>query len=425
MKTVLMTMSHVSVGRCPRLSVRLAVLLLCVLALPSCALAQSRRPRKTLRAMMQTADSLRLQLRQSADSGRMLQWADSLLVARLTQSSLSEKRKARVMRRYAKWQRRLRRYDRKLYRGDSLLAARYSKVTYDTTYITRPQARWTIKLRTNVSGADIKTTATDASQAVHNTQLRSDLRATVSVAVAYRGLAAGVAVNPAKMAGKSKDFEFNLNSYSNRYGFDVVYLSSKTFRGHQDIGDTRQDISKGLVSQDALNLNFYYVFNHRRFSFPAAFSQSYVQRHSAGSWMLGASFDGSKTQVKADDDNPSLRPMTIRLNEVAIGGGYGYNLVAGRHWLFHLSAVPTVTVYSHDYTRQDEERDGESVTTRTNMRYHFPSFIITGRGAALYSWRNKFAGATMVYNYSVAGDRDHLQLRRSKWRVRMFFGFRF
>ena len=55
----------------------------------------------------------------------------------------------------------------------------------------------------------------------------------------------------------------------------------------------------------------------------------------------------------------------------------------------------------------------------------YPSAIITSRGAAIYSWRNKFVVATAVYNFSVAGDDDHLRVRRNKWRVRMFFGFRF
>ncbi|WP_155941835.1 hypothetical protein [Prevotella sp. AGR2160] len=38
------------------------------------------------------------------------------------------------------------------------------------------------------------------------------------------------------------------------------------------------------------------------------------------------------------------------------------------------------------------------------IRNHFPDVIITGRGAAVYSWRNKFAGATMVLNFSTIGD---------------------
>ena len=241
------------------------------------------------------------------------------------------------------------------------------------------------------------------------------------MAVAYRGLGLGVAVNPAKFAGKCKDFEYNLNSYSNHYGFDVVFLSSKTYHGYKAADAERIDIHKGQISQNALNLNFYYAFNYRRFSFPAAFSQSYIQKRSAGSWMIGASFDGSKTE---------LSDMTIRLNEFAVGAGYAYNLVIARHWLCHLSALPTVTVYSHDYTKTkttaDEGNDQTaSNTVRHDMKYHFPSAIITGRGAVVYSWRNKFAGATAVYNYSVAGNEDHLKVRRNKWRVRMFFGFRF
>jgi len=31
----------------------------------------------------------------------------------------------------------------------------------------------------------------------------------------------------------------------------------------------------------------------------------------------------------------------------------------------------------------------------------------------------------LIYNYSVVGDRDQLQVRRSKWRVRFTYGFRF
>ena len=36
-------------------------------------------------------------------------------------------------------------------------------------------------------------------------------------------------------------------------------------------------------------LNLYYIFNNRRFSYPAAFSQSTNQRRSAGSFIIGFS----------------------------------------------------------------------------------------------------------------------------------------
>ncbi|WP_295344401.1 DUF4421 family protein [uncultured Prevotella sp.] len=390
------------------------------LAMPDAAIAQEKKPRRKFKAWLMCADSLRLELRRSADRGQMLQWTDSVIMAEINKSKMSEKRKQRYMRRHIKIQKRLARYDRQLFRGDSLLAANYHKVKYDTAYIGRPDARWTIKYRGNLSGADMRTTSvTDGVQ--NRSRVTADCRGTLSMAVAYRGLGLGVAVNPAKFAGKCKDFEYNLNSYSNRYGFDVVFLSSKTYHGYKAADVERIDIHKGQISQNALNLNFYYAFNYRRFSFPAAFSQSYIQKRSTGSWMIGASFDGSKTE---------LSDMTIRLNEFAVGAGYAYNLVIARHWLCHLSALPTMTIYSHDYTKTltsaDEDNAPSATSTmRHDMKYHFPSAIITGRGAVVYSWRNKFAGATAVYNYSVAGDEDHLKVRRNKWRVRMFFGFRF
>lgn len=390
------------------------------LSMQDAAIAQEKKPRRKFKAWLMRADSLRLELRRSADRGQMLQWTDSVIMAEINKSKMSEKRKQRYMRRHLKIQKRLARYDRQLFRGDSLLAANYHKVKYDTAYIGRPDARWTIKYRGNLSGADMRTTnVTDGVQ--NRSRVTADCRGTLSMAVAYRGLGLGVAVNPAKFAGKCKDFEYNLNSYSNRYGFDVVFLSSKTYHGYKAADAERIDIHKGQISQNALNLNFYYAFNYRRFSFPAAFSQSYIQKRSAGSWMIGASFDGSKTE---------LSDMTIRLNEFAVGAGYAYNLVIARHWLCHLSALPTMTIYSHDYTKTLTSADEDNApsatsTVRHDMKYHFPSAIITGRGAVVYSWRNKFAGATAVYNYSVAGNEDHLKVRRNKWRVRMFFGFRF
>lgn len=201
--------------------------MLCLILVPSAVLAQSdKKPRKKIREIVQTVDSLRLQLRQSADRGVMLQW------------------------------------------GDSLLAAKYNKKAFDTAYISRPDARWTVKMRGNLSGAFLQTLSEEEG-VKHETRLMSDFRGTLSVAVAYRGVGIGLAVNPAKWAGKSQDYEFNLNSYSNRYGFD-----------------------------------------------------------------------GSKTRVSSDAEHPFLRPITIRLNEFAIGGGYAYNLVAGKH-CFSVSGFDT------------------------------------------------------------------------------------
>lgn len=398
-----------------RMMGRMVLFLVMLLGCSGLSLAQNTadvqhgKHRKRMKERLAIADSLRLELRKAADEGRMFQWGDSLLRERLGKGQIDSAR-------YMKLQARLQRADRHMHKGDQLLEAKYKKISFDTLYIGRPDARWTIKLRTNLSGAQLKFNGSK-NQIPFNGDLRADYRGTLSVAVAYRGIAVGLAVNPAKLAGKSKDNEFNLNSYSNKFGFDVVLLSSKTYHGSVETNGVSSDINNGQLKQKAVNLNFYYAFNGRRFSFPAAFSQSYVQKRSAGSFMLGMSMDGQYTNAYDVMTNSGVGNAKMRIYALGIGAGYGYNLVAGRHWLFHLSTLPTFDVLLRSYIETDEGK--------VNLHYRFPSVIIVGRGAAVYSWKNKFFGATMVFNYSSVGDEDRLQIKRAKERLRLFYGFRF
>lgn len=396
-----------------RFSVRFFVrwmilLLVATIAIDASAQSQRRKKKRSWKEKVEYADSIRLEIRRASDEGRLLQWGDSILRARRDSGSMDEKT-------YNALRKRLVKYDQLLHAGNAILAERYQRINYDTAYIMRPPGRWTIKLRGNLSGAWIRTTGRNGEDQYH-TEVESDFRGTLSMAVAYRGLGAAVALNPMKLAGKSQDYELNVNSYSNRFGFDIVFLSSKTYHGKASMNDEVTPIEKGAIRQQALNVNLYYAFNSKRFSFPAAFSQSYLQRRSAGSFMVGASFDGQITDIDANE-TANQQPINLKLMEIGIGAGYGYNLVAGKRWLFHLSLLPTFDFYIHSRLKENGER--------INLHYRFPSLITTGRGAAVYSWRNQFAVAALIYNYSVVGDRDQLQVRRSKWRVRFTYGFRF
>lgn len=396
-----------------RFSVRFFVrwmilLLVATIAIDASAQSQRRKKKRSWKEKVEYADSIRLEIRRASDEGPLLQWGDSILRARRDSGSMDEKK-------YNALRKRLVKYDQLLHAGNAILAERYQRINYDTAYIMRPPGRWTIKLRGNLSGAWIRTTGRNGEDQYH-TEVESDFRGTLSMAVAYRGLGAAVALNPMKLAGKSQDYELNVNSYSNRFGFDIVFLSSKTYHGKASMNDEVTPIEKGAIRQQALNVNLYYAFNSKRFSFPAAFSQSYLQRRSAGSFMVGASFDGQITDIDANE-TANQQPINLKLMEIGIGAGYGYNLVAGKRWLFHLSLLPTFDFYIHSRLKENGER--------INLHYRFPSLITTGRGAAVYSWRNQFAVASLIYNNSVVGDRDQLQVRRSKWRVRFTYGFRF
>lgn len=297
-----------------------------------------------------------------------------------------------------------------LHRLDSILTLNYRKGDVDTAYITRPTTKWTVTARMNVSGAKIEAEGIDNGQHFKS-EMEAARKTTLSMGVSYLGLSLSVALNPAKLMGKYRDFELNFNSYGRRFGFDVIYQDAKNFTGwHDHEGMERITLPDGLLSVKTLNLNAFYVLNCRRFSYPAAFSQSYIQRRSAGSFLLAAS--GMSQHATLDWD----QEMQLKITNIGLGAGYGYNYVPGQGWLLHISALPTFIVYSNTSMTFDN--------TRVPLHYHFPEVIITGRGAVVHQWSNKFIGMSMVFNFTNNGHEESLALHNIKWRIRTFFGLR-
>lgn len=297
------------------------------------------------------------------------------------------------------------------HRADSLLTQNYFKGNVDTAYIQRPTTKWTVTARMNVSGARMEAIGIDNGQHFKS-EMEANRKSTISVGASYLGFTLSAALNPAKLMGKYRDYELNFNSYGRRFGFDVIYQDAHNFTGwHDHEGMERIMLSDGMLKVKTLNLNAFYIFNSRRFSYPAAFSQSYIQRRSAGSFLLAASGMAQRASVDWDQE------MQLKIVNVGLGAGYGYNYVPNKGWLLHISALPTFIVYSNTSMTFGDNR--------IPLHYHFPEVIITGRGAVVRQWSNKFLGMSMVFNFSNNGDEASLALHNIKWRIRTFFGLRF
>ena len=302
-------------------------------------------------------------------------------------------------------------------RMDSALAARYYKTPYDTNYVVRPEGRLTLKLRLSQTGNDFHAKGT-VNDVYSKADLSTDYKTTLSVGASYRGLGVGVSINPAKWKGAYKDYEFNFNYYSSRLSLDLSYQRSETLSGDINGDRGEQYMEAGDVTLRVLNIAGYYTFNHRRFSFPAAFTQSYVQLRSAGSWLAGISYQGGniKTTDQLKERNPTVPDTRIYVGHFGIGGGYGYNLVVGKKWLFHLSMLPTFVVYNRNNMTINDVRK-EAQRMRFNM-------IFNERAAIIYNFSPRYlAGATLVMNNSVFDD-DAVVVNQNKWRARAFFGLR-
>jgi hypothetical protein len=299
---------------------------------------------------------------------------------------------------------------RMLRHNDSLMTVRYRSGNIDTNYITRPTTKWTIVARMNVSGAKIETEGMD-NGIPFKSEMKADYKSTLSVGVSYLGFSLNAALNPAKLLGRYRDYELNFNSYGKRFGFDIIYQDAHNFKGwHDHEGMDRIVLPDGMLKVKTLNVNAFYVFNSRRFSYPAAFTQSYIQRRSAGSILLAASGQGQHATLDY------TQKTDMKMTNIGLGMGYGYNFVPGEGWLLHISALPTFIVYSNTSMTFGDNR--------VPLSYHFPEVIITGRGAVVRQWRNKFLGMSMVFNFTNIGNEERLAVHNIKWRVRTFFGLR-
>ena len=300
---------------------------------------------------------------------------------------------------------------------DSILTVRYQRADIDTNYVTRPQTKWTLMGRFNVSGAKIN--AKGEQEGRHfESEIKADYKSTISVGVSYLGLSLNLSINPAKMLGKYHDYELGFRSYGKRFGFDIAYQNARNLKGwYEDEGEERMTLPEDRVKLQTLNMNAYYVFNNRRFSYPAAFAHSYLQRRSAGSFMLAVSGNALYAETQNDNLDEHQQPIDFKIINLGIGGGYGYNFVPGKGWLLHISALPTMIVYSHASLKAND--------TKIPLHYRFPEFIITSRGSVVKQiGRNMFAGAQMVFHFTSMGHKESLDIQNTKWIARAYFGFR-
>ena len=320
-------------------------------------------------------------------------------------TKLTDKQKERLLKNYALVQ-----------KIDTKMSNSYhSTKKYDTLYLRRPDQMFTLTTKTNIGGLGIDLKG-DIEGISYRSRTTSDLSFTTAFNISYQGIGAGFSLNPMKWAGKNKDFEINVNSYSNQWGVDVIYQDAKTLNGYFQYNGKRCELANEDLRSKMLNINGYYAFNYRKFSFPAAFAQSYIQLKSAGSFLLGLSYLGGeiKTQNELSDEVKDYRVYT---GHFALGAGYGYNFVLPHRWMLHVSALPTVVVFN----RNNIKLNGE----KYKSPFYFPDFIFTERMALVhYFTSNFFMRYTAILTNSVIGKPDKQLMVYNKWRAVAMLGWR-
>lgn len=169
----------------------------------------------------------------------------------------------------------------------------------------------------------------------------------------------GTGISVAKSLGKKKGTSLSFSTTGAKYGANLRLRSFDVTEG--TFTSTGYDNGKEMhlngdarliepVNITSLYLNGYYVFNGRCYSQAAAYNQSVIQRRSAGSLILGATWYMSAIDL-SDDKNSSLILLSnnvgrIKMHQGNIGIGYGYNWVPFRGFVVNAMAMPTVSFYN-------------------------------------------------------------------------------
>ena len=303
-------------------------------------------------------------------------------------------------------------------RINNKLSKKYFTTKYDTNYVARPKEKWLLRLLGNQTGNYIHAKGT-----VHDVYSKYDLHTktnyTMGLEVNYCDIAATFSINPAKIGGDYNDYEFNFEYHGQMISFDINYLRATSLTGDIKLGNMDHLDEEGL-RMNVVNASAYYTFNHRKFSYPAALYQNYYQRRSAGSWLAGLSVQAGS--IKTTDELKARSPLAPEVHltfaNVAIGGGYGYNLVLGKRsqWLLHFSALPSFVVYKHNrLTVNGDELKDHSLCF---------NIVFNERAALVYHFTPRYnVGASLIMSNSIYNN-DDIKINQNKYLARVFFGLR-
>ena len=364
---------------------------------------------------------------------------------------------------------------KQLHEVQQLLETR-AKAAVDARYIEVPEKPWRVVLRYKENVVDV-----DYSQSVDfpGTNDHSDwnlcfeppVASSVGFWVGYRGTGFSYSKSLTKNAGRY----YSLSSTGAKYGFNFRLRRFNT----QDAKISSTDYENGQTTQydSTLNMpapvwirsvyiNGYYVFNGRRYSQAAAYNQSVIQRRSAGSFLLGA------TWYQSSFDYSDIRNFVFmilghgiyraKVHQANLGVGYGYNWVPLRGLVVNVMAMPTVSLYNrvkaYKYETNYDLSPKESVDnygdwnketkTWANGKTHKPILMINTsnpqfdywdvepevnhsmfrlnldlRLGIAYNWRNYFVGAQAQYN-NFNYKNDHGKVNIYDAYARLSFGVR-
>ncbi len=228
-----------------------------------------------------------------------------------------------------------------------------------------------------------------------------------------------------------------LSLYSQFVGIDYYYEADannyrlKSVKGFgNDVADRINDVSFSGMSTYFMNLHIYYLFNNKHFSYPAAYSQSTVQKRSTGGFILG--FNYTHENVKFDytklppallhDENGNpllldeLKVGAVHYRDYSISAGYGYNWVFGKNLLANFTFSPT---FGYNFSKGEKFNASEKLFDLDAL-----NFDLITRASVVWNNSRYFAGVSFV-GHTYTYKKPMFSIRNSLMTLSFYTGFNF
>ena len=271
----------------------------------------------------------------------------------------------------------------------------------DSLYVVPNRYKLTLMVQYTNSYEYYRFAAPQSRQSITLTPENSDK---IGFYIGWKWIFLGWAFDISKNRAKT---DWNFSFYTSKIGVDLFYRKrSDGFRLSKIDGLTYSD-GKEITSHsnrfDGISIaqkgiNVYYIFNNKRFSYPAAYSQTTTQRISSGSFILGINYSEQSFRMDHTFFDPhvqsamseSLKFNHAEYKDFSINFGYTYNWVIAKNYLANVSLTPGIG-YKGTSLRFETEKD-----LLENINFDF----IT-RAALLYNNSRYFIGASVIsHTYS-------------------------
>ena len=278
----------------------------------------------------------------------------------------------------------------------------------DTLYIEPQHYNLTLMLQTTY----VIDQYSIVSQSGQQMRLSPDPKMKIGPYVGWRWFFGGYSFD-LKNLGFSNDLqkrELDLSIYSSQIGVDIFYRQTgsdyklRSVRLGDDV-ETRplEGVPFDGVSAGITGIDVYYIFNHGRFSYPAAFAQSTLQKVSCGSPIAGIGytrnsldFDHQKLQKTFDrylgpgvaQLDSSLYFRHLQYTDYSLSGGYAWNQVLPHHWLLGVSGQLSLA-----YKKSTGDVEGDATA---GFSFEKVNVDAVGRLGVVYNNMKWYAGMSAI-----------------------------